>query len=311
MIFLQKSVRVVRCIFTQTLMQRILKPVINTLFLVLTLFIFYQNQHLLPTLSKSLSIQNVILCIVLYMLSLIIQAAIWIDMIGYRRHDWQRAIDDFIQTYLMGRLPGGWWKWLSRVTVYRAEHLSTKAAFWVNTTELALLILTGITIVFVLCIPALLFQLVIVILYPLIVWKVLASLVTQNSEFNHWRSFWRVGWWCTGYTTAWLLGAFILFILSTPFISKPLSIIDALRLGTISGIVGLILQFIPISTLFRDLTLFALLDQFMEVPQIVLTIFAIRLIYSISDLISAWGISLILFVIRRYTTRNNVQSLIS
>lgn len=240
-------------------------------------------------------------------MSLTIQAIVWIDMVGYRWPTWQRAIDDFIQTYLMGRLPGGWWKWLGRATLYRAEHLTTNSVLWVNVIELVLLIFTGTVIVVVLNISWPFLQALVVMLCLFLIWKTLSLFAVRKSEFCHWNSLWRVILWCVGYTAAWLLGAIILFLLAAPFGAKSFSMIDAIRFGTISGIVGLLLQFIPISTLFRDLTLFALLNRFMDISQIVVVIFTIRLLYGIGDLVSAWVVALTLFVVRR-TSEQKLRS---
>lgn len=288
--------------------RRILSWLVNILLLSFFLVVMYQNQHLFLSFIRVLSLENIISCIVFYMISLLIQAIIWIDMMGYRQYDWQRAIDDFIQTYLMGRLPGGWWKWIGRITAYRAEHLSTTSVFLVNVTEFLLLIFTGLIIILILSISSLFVQVLMAILYPFIVWRVFSVLVARKSEFHHWRILWRVILWCSGYTIAWVLGAFILLRLVVPFSPVPFLIVDALRLGTMSGVVGMILQFLPVSTLFRDITLFALLDSFMDLPQIVVVVFSIRLIYGVSDLISAWSISLVLFLLRRYQRKRDLCS---
>lgn len=304
----QKYIQVLRRILARPVMRRVLAWLVNTLLLVFFLIVLYQNQHLFFNLMQVLSLKNTILYVTVYIISLLIQAIIWIDMMGYRQHDWQRAIGDFIQTYLMGRLPGGWWKWLGRATAYRAEHLSTISVLWVNVTELLLLIFTGLIIVLILSISSFPIQVLICILYPVTVWKLLSIVMNRKPEFHHWKILWRVIMWCSGYAIAWFLGAFILFRLVAPFSTVPFSIIDALRLGTISGIVGMILQFLPVSTLFRDITLFALLNPFMDLPQIMMVIFAMRLMYGISDLAAGWGISLVLLIMRRYRRGHNACS---
>lgn len=304
----QKNMQNLRRLLVHPVTRRILSWLVNALLLSLFLTVIYQNQYILPSFIQALSLKNVILCIAFYVASLIIQAVIWIDMMGYRQHDWQRAIDDFIQTYLMGRLPGGWWKWIGRATTHRAAHLSTASVFWVNVTEFGLLIFAGLSIILILSIPSLFVQTLIAILYPVIVWRSFSVLVARKPEFHHWLALRRVILWCSGYTIAWMLGAFILLRLVVPFSPEPFSIIDALRMGTMSGVVGMILQFLPVSTLFRDITLFALLDSFIETPQIVMVVFAIRLIYGVSDLVAAWGVSLALFLLRRYQRKHNLCS---
>ncbi|MGQ9612265.1 MAG: hypothetical protein ACUVSL_16190 [Chloroflexus sp.] len=282
--------------FLQTVHRRHIRHLtkigVNVLLLVMLLIVILQNHQSLQSLYQLLSVKNVFLIPLLYLTSLSIQMTIWIDMIGYKQTQWKYAIDDFIQTYLMGRLPGGLWKWVGRITVYRAHHLSKTTAVWVNIMEVSLLITSGVIILLLLKLSSIVLQITVLGVYFLLVWLIMFLVAVIKPELTHWKVFHRSFFWCMGYSISWLLGSYILFLLVSPLSGLPFSLWDAVFVGILSGIAGQLLQFIPVSTLLRDLTLFALLGKLLTVPQIILVVFALRVMYSLSDIVSSWVITL-------------------
>jgi hypothetical protein len=283
--------------------QRMLEWAVNGLLLGLVGLVIYQNRDLLPILGQSLAPHVLLFCLGLYFLSLMIQAAIWIDMMGYRAGEYRTAVEDYIQTTLMGRLPGGVWKLLGRITLYRAPRLSVRTILAINIFELFLLMLAAGIILFALTpIPAA--SLILVVIAAIGAgWVSIRKLAPVIPGLQRPAALLRLLLWLLGYMLAWLCGAAILYLLVTPFSGTALNLADALRLACASGVVNLIFQFLPVSLLFRDLTLVVLLVPFMSQPQAIVAIFALRLVSSICELISSW---LLLGLVRRLHRHDDV-----
>jgi len=293
--------------YTSTILKKsstniIVRIAVNLFFLGLIGIIFYQNRQIIPVVWNSLSIQKFVTCLLLYIISLVIQATIWISMIGYRQQHWYQGFDDFIQTYLMGRLPGGWWKWLGRITVYRALHLSKTTVLWVSVAELALLTISGASIIIVVSLSSPIWQSLTVFLSLILAWLFFKLFIVRRPECHHLGSPWQLIWYWCGYSVAWLLGATILYLLAAPLSVTPLSLKDTVLISTMSGLAGIVVQFLPISALLRDIALGSLLNRFMDLPQIVIAVFMIRIIYSLGDMASSWITSIILLLMRHRLT---------
>lgn len=268
--------------------QRWIELGLNLFLLAVVALIIYQNGELLPILGRSLSLVSLVSCLGLYLLSLSIQAAVWIDLMGYGSGERRMALTDYVQTTLMGRLPGGLWKWFGRVTVYRATHLSTSTILLVNLIELLFLFLSAGLLIALLFPVAWYWRLLALVVQCLlaggIVWR-LTPLIPGLQR--RWILLRAVGW-CGSYMLAWGCGALILYLLAQPFSQTPLDLLTVLRLTCLSGVVNLLFQILPVSLLFRDLTLLALLGPFMSSPQAIVVIFALRLVSSICELLSSW-----------------------
>ncbi len=268
--------------------QRWIEVGINLFLLAVVALIIYQNSELLPTLGQSLALSSLLSCLGLYLLSLSIQAAVWIDLMGYRPGERRAALADYIQTTLMGRLPGGWWKWFGRVTVYRAAHLSTRAILLVNLIELLLLMLAAGIVIALLSPIAWYWRLLAIVVQGLAAGGLLWRLRPIVPGLQRRLIGLRVVGWSGSYLLAWGCGALILYLLAQPFSRIPLDLSTVLRITCLSGVVNLLFQLLPVSLLFRDLTLLALLGSFMSSAQAVVVIFALRLVSSVCELISSW-----------------------
>jgi hypothetical protein len=259
---------------------------LNLALLALVGLIIYQHQELLPTLREALSPQILVACLGLYLLSLLFQTVIWIDLMGYQLSEYPVAVEDYVQTNLMSRLPGGIWKLIGRMTIYRTPRLSAGAVLVINLFELLLLILSA--------------GLIVSLLLPLAPgWR---ALIVGGILVALGLSVRRLGGlvpglqrplpllrpliWLAGYLLCWLGGAALAYLIFLPFAS--LSFLDLLLPVTLSGMVSLALQFLPISLLFRDLTLVTLMAPFMSPSQAIVAIFALRLVSSVCELLASW-----------------------
>lgn len=260
---------------------------LNIVLLSIVAVIIYQHQDLIPLLKQSLSIPSVMGCLALYLLSLLVQGGVWIDMMGYRRSEWHTAINDYVQTNLMGRLPGGWWKFLGRVTIYRAAHVSTRAILAINLFEALLLLLAGASLLTLVARAAWPVKAALIVVQFSIALVLIRYLAVATPDLKR-RSAGRILLWYGAYAIAWGCGALIMYLIAVPFSASSFQVTDAVRLATLSGIVNMAFQFLPVSLLFRDLTLFTLLDPFMSSSHAIVLIFALRLIYGVGELLSSW-----------------------
>lgn len=260
---------------------------LNITLLSIVAVIIYRYQDLLPVLRQSLSIPSVMGCLSLYLISFLVQGGVWIDMMGYRRSDWHTAINDYVQTNLMGRLPGGWWKFLGRVTIYRASHVSIRTIVAINLFELLLLLLAGASLLTLVALTSWPVKMALIASQFSIAIVLIRYLVVAVPHLKR-RSAGRILFWYGAYAFAWWCGALILHLIAVPFSPSSFRVTDAVRLATLSGIVNMAFQFLPVNLLFRDLTLFTLLEPFMSFSHAIVLIFALRLIYSIGELLSSW-----------------------
>lgn len=267
--------------------RRILGIALNLLLAALLAKLLYNNKDSLPLLAPLLSPWFIGLSLLLYLSAFLIQFAVWMDLMGYPGRLTRRALEDYIRTTFMGRLPGGFWKLVGRMTVYRAPGHSSKTIIIINLLELAIALLAS--------------ALLLVILWPITLWLRIASgtaviasmfvLMIQSSRLlpsnpvfrkaTHW-----LGWWI-GYVVSWLCGALIVYIIVSQF-SSSLTIYDIIRYWCLASAAGLLLQILPLSTLLRDATLVALLQPHMPIARAVIAAFAIRATLTICELLIGW-----------------------
>jgi hypothetical protein len=274
-----------------TRFQRWLAIGLNAFLLALLSSIIYSNRDDLPLVEQLLDPLRIGACLLIYLISFLIQSAIWSDMMGYGHGDRLEGLEYYIRTTFMGRLPGGVWKILGRMTIYRTPRLPRRAILAINLVELLLLLITA--------------GLILLALSPLAVWMQLAGfglllltlwlLASHSARFaptlGAGRRLLRWPLWCTGYIVNWLSGGVLIYLVLAPFgSSAPLSFAGATILWCSAGSVGLLLQILPLSALFRDATLVALLRPLMPLHRAIVAAFALRLVLMASELICGWGL---------------------
>lgn len=260
---------------------------INILLIGLLVAILYQNQEILPFIGYIFTPRTIISSLVLYLLSLVIQFLIWFELMDYRRLEYQRAIEEYIQTIFMGRLPGGLWKLVGRITVYRAPRLSPKTIIIVNLIEIILSLLA--------CFIILLLTIDITHLLRIAGIGTIIALLSGISMyvgrfFPQLRLFqqrWRWFIWVCGFMGAWLCGGLIVYLVASP-LSAMISLGTAIMVWCVAGGIGLIFQVLPLSVLIRDATIAGLLQSFMPLSSAIVAAFAVRMIMMVSELVVGW-----------------------
>jgi hypothetical protein len=203
----------------------------------------------------------------------------------YRHTDIGFALEAYIQTIFLGRLPGGVWKLIGRITVYRAPHHSIRAIVTINLAEIGLV----------------LFANAVLLLFLVDVnWRLWVAGVTGVllAAFLAWRaggsalaSYKLVSWltWIGCYMLSWVCGALMLYMIVGPF-EGSIALLDSLRFWCIAGAAGILLQVLPLSSLVRDMTLVAMLQGSMPLASAVVAGFAMRLFLSMCELLTGWSL---------------------
>jgi hypothetical protein len=268
--------------------------------------LLYRNKETLPLVARLVAPSIIGSCLLLYLISLLLQFSIWSDLLGYRRAEQGRALEEYIRTNFMGRLPGGLWKIVGRMTIYRAPRLPARAILVVNVLEILLMLLASAAVIFLsssldwrlrlagLCSLAL----------TLLLLAVLAARMQSVLQSVHSPVHWIA--WTGGYIVAWLCGGMITYLVIAPF-DVTITFSDALRYWCIAGATGLLLQVIPLNILIRDATLVALLQSFMSLTNAIIAAFAVRLVMLVCDLAIGWTLLGLVEIIRRASIRSELH----
>lgn len=230
-----------------------------------------------------------LLSLVFGFVSLILQAMNWNIIVGNKSSTLTNNIEIYFKTLLMRRLPGGFWHWHGRVSLYNnaIEHTSNKIGK-ANSIEFLGLVLSGAT-TFLLVEHFywgwVLFTFSYLLLFYLgkeknkkKVSKFLVPLILLLS-----------------YMVCWLMGGLILYTLLT-YISPTINImlLKSISFWVITGTVGTVFFFMPVTGIFRELTLTALLSPYLEFSKIILLSLLIRVILYLCDVsVSLIGLGII------------------
>jgi hypothetical protein len=291
-------------------LERFRKPIgfaINGSILLILGLILYKNLDILPQLARVFSFSVFGPAFALYFASLLVQFLIWMDLMGYQRIETSRAIEEYVNTLLMGMLPGGLWKIFGRMTMYRAPRLSANTILMINLVEMLLLLVANATVL-LLIIPLGWSLRIVGLLVLLLAVAVLRTRLSPSlpsfqkhrsaglsiSTLLHW-------WlWIGGYMIAWVCGGAITLLVLSGF-GISLSFVQALSYWCVASAAGLVLQAIPINAIIRDATIVALLVQTsLPLPEAIIVAFALRLMMMASEVSISWTSLGIIWLIRRY-----------
>ncbi len=256
---------------------------VNVLLAILFAVLLYQNQGTLPLLTHVVTPLIVGGCFVFYLASLLLQFVAWAGLMQYSRADLGRALEEYIRTIFMGRLPGGLWKLVGRMTVYRAPHHTLRAIVAINLAEIGLALLANTVLLLVLM--ELDWLLRVAGLGGVLIVAYMGRRAGGATLADHRAVSWLL--WVVCYMLSWVCGAMMVYMIVTPF-GAALPLLDILRFWCIAGAAGIVLQVLPLSSLVRDMTLVAMLQGSMPLAGAVVAGFAVRLFLSVSELLTGW-----------------------
>lgn len=275
--------------------------VLNLTLLLLLGVILYQSRADLPRLAQQFSWRLAALAGLCYAASFSLQLLIWADLSGYRRYEWRDALDQYVRTTFMARLPGGLWKIAGRMTVYRAPRISPRAALAVALVELALLLATSAALL--------------LLLTPLDWWLRVGAGLTLIAALTgvalrtaglvpglqRGKGWLRWPLWSAGYALSWICGGLMVYLMIRMLgYAGAVPVAESIKLWCISGAAGLALQFIPVSALFRDGTLVVLLQPLVPLHIAVLAAVLMRLAMMVFELAIGWALLGLLHLTRKY-----------
>jgi hypothetical protein len=211
--------------------------------------------------------------------SLILQAVNWNFIVSRNFSKPINNIEIYFKTLLMRRLPGGFWHWHGRLNLYNNSNTQpTKKISKANAVEFLGLIFSGV-------ITYLLVEYMFLGLVVLIFSYLILFFLTQEKHkvlSNYLIPFFLI----LSYIVCWLMGGYILHTLFN-YVSpgQMLGLSTAISFWVITGTIGTIFFFMPITGLFRELTLTALLSNYLDFSKIILLSLLIRLTLYICDVI--------------------------
>lgn len=268
--------------------RRPLSIALNLLVLGLLAIILYDNRQDLPLLARLVSWRLLAVCALWYTASFGVQLYVWADMTGFRRGEWLEAIEQYVRTTFMARLPGGLWKFVGRMTVYRAPRISARSALTVSLLEVLLLLVTaGVLLLIVAPLPWLLRAgglLVLLLLCGILVLR-MSHLVPGLAERRPIRWL----WWMASYAASWVFGALMLYAIAAE-LAHPIALAQAVQFWCIAGTAGIALQILPVSALFRDGALALLLQAAMPLHVAVIATLALRVMLAVFEVVIGWGL---------------------
>jgi hypothetical protein len=271
--------------------RRLIALVLNLAMLSLLLIILYQSRDELPQLARQFSLRLAALAGLCYAASFTIQWLAWADLSGYRRYEWRDALDQYVRTTFMARLPGGLWKIAGRMTVYRAPRISPRAALAVALVELALLLATSAALLLLMTSLDWWLRagggLALVVTLAVVASRT-GGLVPGLQRGHRWL---RWPLWSAGYALSWISGGLMVYLMIRMLgYAGAVPVVESIKLWCISGAAGLALQFIPVSALFRDGTLVVLLQPLVPLHIAVLAALLMRLAMMVFELATGWAL---------------------
>jgi len=224
--------------------------------------------------------------------SLILQAINWNIIVGNNYSKLIENIEIYFKTLLMRRLPGGFWHWHGRVSLYKNSVAQTSNKIGkANTVEFLGLVLSGAT-TFLLVEHFYWGGVLFIFSY-----FVLFYLGREKYKKNVSKLFVPLVL-VLSYMVCWIMGGYILHTLLS-YISPTINItlFKSLSYWVITGTIGTVFFFMPITGIFRELTLSALLSNYLDFSKIILISLLIRVILYLCDVsVSLIGLGIIALI---------------
>lgn len=247
--------------------------------------------------------------LLLYPVSLIVQAAVWgmmIARLGQVTTGW-RDVEIYAYTHLMRRLPGAMWYLVGRTVEYQERGIRASVTLAASGLEWLLLILVALSLFSALNLSgpgSWLLALVLLALFVLVISSALKALPAVRSQ--RWVPNFARNWlanlsaarmpkskdlalWVILYAVAYVIGGAILFLLTRGVAPQSdITLPDAIRIWALGGGIGLLVStIVPAGLGIRELTLTALLSPYVPTVGALLVAVLLRMLFIVGDLI--WG----------------------
>jgi len=252
--------------------------IVTVVYLIVLLYFGYDEIKNVPILSI---LKGLIPSIFLYLGSLILQMMAW-SIIFYGKIK-INAKDIYIYAFvvLMRRLPGGFWHWAGRSTLYnRIDNISLKETTLSSFIEWAILLSTGFAAYFI--VQKNVLSLIFLIAAFIFAEKWFKKKSSQKKNNNIMAIFLILI-----YMGSWIIGGLILAINGNVLTGIDVSISHYLESWFLSSSISMIIIFLPAGFGIREVTLSLILKPLLGISYSVLLAVMVRIIFIISELI--WG----------------------
>jgi hypothetical protein len=218
--------------------------------------------------------------IFLYFSSLLVQGMGWSVILNGSFSHFFSDMEIFFKSMLMRRLPGGFWHWIGRSNLYEGvEFKPQRGVGLANWTEWLFLILSGVTIYF-LCTKLIYGGIAFAISYVIIFF-----LINKTSKNNTAAIFYALLV-ILIYLVSWLFGGIILHaLIKNIFQNVLISFSKSVSVWAITGTISTISFFVPSGVFIRELSLIALLENYLNYSEVILLGLVIRIIFLICDIV--------------------------
>jgi len=224
--------------------------------------------------------------LVIYLLSVIVQFYAWANILSFHRSISWEDVNIYARTILMRSLPGGAWHWVGRISMYSSETQALPRVIILgNFLEWALLTLSGAGIFFFF-LPST--GLKVALAVPTLAAALLLATKWQPTSQRWSLRLLKGGLLLILYGLAWLLGAFILFLMVSAVTGiQAIGGWEAVKIWTLTGSLGMLITMLPSSLGIREISLVWMLQPGLSASVALLIALMLRIIYTLADAI--WG----------------------
>jgi hypothetical protein len=225
-------------------------------------------------------IGNIYNIVLLYFISLFVQGMGWSIIINGGFSHFFSDMEIFFKSILMRRLPGGFWHWIGRSNLYSdVKYTPKKEVSLANWIEWILIIFSGITIYFFAKEPTYI-GVLLTIFYIIILYVLEKKFDWLSFSFTYGLFLFLI------YFLSWSLGGEILHILiNNLFQNVTFPLGESISVWSITGTISTLGFFLPSGLFIRELSLIALLENYLVYSEVILLGLVIRIIFLVCDIV--------------------------
>lgn len=266
-----------------------INTLVNVMLFVLVSSLIYQNRDQISQFKAIFDLKNLLLCLFSYAIAYILQFFIWSGLMGNHAGGRVNALRDYVNTTLMGRLPGSVWKILGRVTIYKTNTISSRTVVLINLTEMLVIGLGNAILLILLGSWHIAYQILLMALSLAIL--LIAKRINKPYLSREKNRIWHWSWWLICAMGEWICGGIFVYLLIHPFLvlaQASISVLAVIVIWCRVGAAGLILQIIPLGSFFRDATLVIFLQSVMPLSHALIAATVVRLGLLMADVSIGW-----------------------
>lgn len=244
-------------------------------------FVLYLGFDEIKKIPLNTLFNGLIPSLLLFLISLIVQFIAWTIILHGKFIISRNDLTIFATSIILRRLPGGFWHWVGRSSLYKkSDNLSLKETTVSNFIEWSSLVLTGFASYFL--IQKNLMSLVFIFLSLLIiVWWFNKNFQLKAGHIFF--SFLLI----VLYLGSWLIGGLIFIVIGDIVVPYEISTSIYLETWFLSSSISMIFIFLPAGFGIREISISALLQHYIGLPTALVFALLIRIVFVLSEFL--WG----------------------